>query len=77
MTDQKAREQALAEAQKPVYIGDGVYAKFDGFSIWLETNGSQIALEPVVFESLVEYRATLKRAFVAAGFIGEEKGTLG
>jgi predicted RNA-binding Zn-ribbon protein involved in translation (DUF1610 family) len=40
------------------YLGDGVYASFNGFQIWLKTSDSSrvaIALEPEVFKSLVEY----------------------
>ena len=41
------------------YLGDGVYAEFDGYQIWLETQGEyvtmRIALEPEVFENLVNY----------------------
>jgi hypothetical protein len=41
----------------PRYLGDGVYASFDGYHIWLETvdgNGRnhKIALEPAVFDAL-------------------------
>jgi len=42
------------------YLGDGVYAKFDGYSIVLTTeNGvmttNQIVLEPEVLAALVNY----------------------
>lgn len=41
------------------YLGDGVYASFDGFQIWLDTRAqlpvNTIALEPVVMASLIEY----------------------
>ena len=50
----------------PTYLGDGVYAKFDGYHIWLTTGSHEerdatnaIALEPAVFEALVEYRRQL------------------
>lgn len=46
------------------YLGDGVYASFDGFQIWLKTQeGMQIALEPEVYFSLLEYKLQLD-AFV-------------
>jgi hypothetical protein len=39
--------------------GDGVYASFDGFMIWLrtarETGDHVIALEPEVFNDLAEF----------------------
>lgn len=43
------------------YLGDGVYASFDGYQIWLHVENSEsgdkwrIALEPDVFRKLVEY----------------------
>ena len=40
------------------YLGDGVYASFDGYQIWLAVNhheNKQIALEPRVMESLMRY----------------------
>jgi hypothetical protein len=45
------------------YLGDGVYASYDGFQIWLRTtgdNGQHIALEPRV---LIELQLYLKRVF--------------
>jgi len=45
------------------YIGDGVYASFDGYHIWLRTERDDvvhtIALEPQVLEALVTYRHRL------------------
>ncbi len=44
---------------EPAYIGDGVYARFDGYQIWIQTEREkgieQIALEPQVFNELVGY----------------------
>lgn len=38
------------------YLGDGVYAEFDGYQVWLSTQeGHHIALEPSVFDRLCEY----------------------
>jgi len=41
------------------YLGDGVYASFDGYHIWLRTGShdspGRIALEPAVFAALVRY----------------------
>lgn len=40
------------------YIGDGVYASFDGYQIWLKVNdrySAEIAIEPKVYKSLTEY----------------------
>jgi len=41
------------------YIGDGVYASFDGFHIWLRTSTERIALEDSVYVALVEYAASI------------------
>jgi hypothetical protein len=45
------------------YLGDGVYASYDGFQIWLAVNhheNKQVALEPQVFKRLCEYAKMLK-----------------
>ena len=43
---------------EPTYLGDGVYASFDGYHIWLKTQqGHQIALEPSVKDALDRYQA--------------------
>jgi hypothetical protein len=43
----------------PTYLGDGVYASFDGYQIWLHLNSHEapglIALEPSVLRSLIDY----------------------
>lgn len=42
-----------------IYLGDGVYASFDGYHIWLHLNDHRspglIALEPDVYASLRDY----------------------
>lgn len=43
-----------------VYLGDGVYASFDGFQIWLAVEHHEnkvVAIEPSVMENLVRYAA--------------------
>lgn len=49
---------------QPVYLGDAVYASFDGYHIWLHLNDHRspglIALEPSVMNSLHQYA---KRVF--------------
>ena len=50
-----------------VYLGDGVYARFDGYQIWLSTQRSDsrtdsVALDPAVYAKLVEYVAKLKES---------------
>jgi hypothetical protein len=46
------------------YLGDAVYASFDGYQIWLRTTDgirtlNSIALEPSVYAALVRYRNSL------------------
>ena len=45
------------------YIGDGVYASCDGYHIILDLRGqdntTRIALEPPVFDMLIQYRDDL------------------
>jgi hypothetical protein len=44
---------------EPAYLGDGVYASFDGYHIWLHLgahdNPGLIAIEPAVYEALIHY----------------------
>lgn len=50
------------------YLGDGVYASFDGFQIWLATQqGARIAIEPEVFVELVKYQQHIKEALTPKG----------
>lgn len=47
---------------EPTYLGDVVYARFDGYHVWLWTDHGfgpecQIAIEPDVWDRLVRYRA--------------------
>jgi hypothetical protein len=47
---------------EPTYLGDGVYASFDGYHIWLKTgdgHDQQIALEPSVYFSLRRYAQSI------------------
>lgn len=48
------------------YLGDSVYAEFDGYGIWLTTeNGygpsNKIYLEPGVLGALEDYKAYLRK----------------
>jgi len=54
------------------YLGDGVYATFDGYHIWLKTGShrdheatNQIAIEPAVFAALVDYQRKLAAKLAA------------
>jgi hypothetical protein len=48
----------------PRYIGDGVYASFDGYQIWLHLNAHTapplIALESECIVALIEYAETVE-----------------
>ena len=50
------------------YLGDGVYASFDGFNIVLDLRDqdsvTKIALEPEVFNKLVIYNQAVARFLV-------------
>ena len=47
------------DRDKETYLGDGLYASFDGFSIWLRApreNGDHlVALEPSVYAALTAF----------------------
>jgi hypothetical protein len=53
------------------YLGDGLYARFDGFSIWLRAprkNGDHvIALEPGILSALIAYAEKRQDACEAIG----------
>ena len=54
------------------YLGDGVYARFDGYSIVLTTeNGisvqNEIVLEPGILRSFEQYVSRLRAVLEAAG----------
>jgi len=58
----------MQKLDEKVYLGDAVYAEFDGYSICLTTeNGitttNIVVLEPEVFKALLNYNDNLK-AFV-------------
>lgn len=47
------------------YLGDGVYATYDGYSVWLDLRGqddtTKICLEPQVFQALQQYRHDVRK----------------
>lgn len=51
---------------KDTYLGDGVYASFDGYQIWLDLRGqdrtTKIALDPRVVEALFAYIQEIENA---------------
>jgi hypothetical protein len=52
-------------AERETYLGDGLYARFDGFMIWLraprETGDHVVALEPEVYAALVKFVERIKQ----------------
>ena len=50
-----------------VYLGDGVYASFDGYHIVLDLRGqdnfTKIHMEPQVLEALERFRLSIKKVF--------------
>lgn len=53
-----------------MYLGDGVYASFDGYHIWLDLRGqddtTRIALDPDVFSALLRFNEVLEAAIAKA-----------
>lgn len=50
--------------EKRRYLGDGVYARFDGYQVWLAANNHHnevIAIEPEVLKSLNEFYEDMKK----------------
>lgn len=52
---------------QPRYLGDGVYASFDGYHINLHVGSHDappaVALEPFVLTALVQYRDAINEAY--------------
>lgn len=53
------------EKRPAQYLGDGVYAIFDGYGIWLHANDhrdptDRIYLEPQVLQALMKFEKKLK-----------------
>lgn len=49
--------------ERETYLGDAVYASFDGWNIWLRTgdgNNQRIALEPEVLAALVAFNKQVR-----------------
>lgn len=57
------QENRNAVSGKEEYLGDGVYASFDGFHIILDTRAqfpvSTIYLDPQVFDNLLQFRGSI------------------
>ena len=56
------KRRSLMDGKKPTYLGDGVYAKWDGWYIWLglEPGERLIALEPPVMRALRAYEQQIE-----------------
>lgn len=55
-----------SEITKGRHLGDGVYASFDGYHIWLAVNHHEnrvVALEPSVLQHLNEYAQNIRDHF--------------
>lgn len=54
-----------SQSIEPKYIGDGVYASFDGFQIWLTVGHHEaaplVALEPQAFAGLLRYAKAINQ----------------
>jgi len=52
------------------YIGDGVYASYDGYHVWLDTRAQEpvnrIGLEPAVLAQLEQFRRDIQTAIEEA-----------
>ncbi len=74
MTDLGDFEEAKGTLPMPIeiepkYLGDGVYASYDGYQIWLSVDHHEnrvIALEPQVMAALKTYEASIILALNAA-----------
>ena len=58
-----------AERTHHEHLGDGVYASWDGYQIWLAANDHRnpvIALEPAVMRALVDYERRLAQTLAAS-----------
>lgn len=52
--------------KNPIYIGDGVYARFDGYQVWFAVDNhlnEVVALEPRVIEALNKFYEYAKENF--------------
>lgn len=64
MTDTATPDPRSFEGGFHDYLGDGVYASFDGYQVWLAVNDHRnkvVALEPSVLDALYRYRQRLSQ----------------
>jgi len=60
MAESTAADNTQTDNTKEEYLGDGVYAIFDGYGIWLHANDhlkptDRVYLEPGVFRALERF----------------------
>lgn len=57
----------MTEKTEPTYIGDGVYASFDGYQFWLHLGSHDspplVALEPEVLVRLRDYVRKIYKSY--------------
>jgi hypothetical protein len=62
----------MAERKHHRYLGDGVYASFDGHHVWLHVGSHEnppvVALEPKVLFALVKYQDEMLTALKDVGW---------
>lgn len=66
---------APPEKEKEEYLGDAVYASFDGFSVWLRTgdgNNQRICLEPTILRALVNFAKGVDKQYGVEHFFKKE-----
>jgi hypothetical protein len=60
----RGEKKTMSKEIKEEYLGDGVYASFDGYHIWLDLRmqdpSIRIALDPQVLLSLDNFRTSIK-----------------
>jgi len=68
-------EEDMADKHEE-YLGDAVYASYDGYQVWLRTgdgNDNRIALDPYVLAALIHYVENLSPGFIANQLPRREK----
>lgn len=68
----------MNDYMQPVYLGDGLYARFDGWQIWLEASDGEnvlqrVALDPGVQLAFRNYHEELSKHIQSLMNPGEEK----
>ena len=66
------------EKRPASHLGDGVYAIFDGYGIWLHANDrkdptDRVYLEPMVLESLIAFDKDVRNEQVIERCIEQER----